>query len=122
MQMATAHVISFGETMLRLTPPVGTRLEQAERFTAYVAGAESNALACLARLGLHATWISALPSNPLGRVVEAALRSHGVDLSRVVWRSESERLGIFYAEESPSPIGTLVHYDPSDSACARIHL
>src|SRR6266536_289648 len=111
MNIATAHVISFGETMLRFTPPAGTRLEQAEHFTAYVAGAESNVLACLARLGLHATWISALPSNPLGRAVAATLRGHGVDLSRVVWRSESERLGIFYAEESPAPIGTQVHYD-----------
>jgi 2-dehydro-3-deoxygluconokinase len=120
--MAMAHVISFGETMLRFTPPTGTRLEQAEQFTAYVAGAESNALACLARLGLHATWISALPSIPLGRAVEAALRGHGVDLSRVVWRSESERLGIFYAEESPAPIGTHVHYDRTGSACACVDL
>ncbi len=118
--MPNTQVISFGETMLRLSPPIGKRLEQTDQFTAYVAGTESNTLACLARLGMHATWMSALPANPLGRGVAAALRGHGVDLSRVVWHGKEERLGIFYSEELPAPIRTPVYYDRTGSSCARI--
>jgi 2-dehydro-3-deoxygluconokinase len=113
-------IVSFGETMLRLSPPQGVRLEQAKRLTSYVAGAESNTLACLARLGLKCAWLSALPSNPLGRRVASELRGHGVDIQRVLWLDGSERLGTYYAEEFRDPLGVRVYYDRSESACAHI--
>jgi 2-dehydro-3-deoxygluconokinase len=113
-------VVSFGETMLRFSPPPGGRLEQAKILTSYVAGAESNALACLARLGLRCAWLSALPSNPLGRRVASELRGHGVDIEGVLWLDCSERLGTFYAEELPDPLGVSVYYDRSESACAHV--
>lgn len=114
------HIVSYGETMLRFSPAPGTRLEDASFYTAYVAGSESNTLAVISRLGMGATWLSALPSNPLGRHIEAELRRHGVDTARVVWAGGSERVGLFYAEEMAAPLGTQVVYDRADSACARM--
>src|ERR1700730_13500315 len=113
-------VVSFGETMLRLSASPGVRLDQARILISYVAGAESNALACLARLGLRCAWLSALPSNPLGRRVASELRGHGVDTQGVLWLDGSERLGTFYAEELAHPLGVSVYYDRAESACARI--
>lgn len=113
-------MVSFGETMLRLSPPTGTRLEEARSLSSYVAGTESNALACMSRLGLRCAWLSALPSNPLGRRVAGELRGHGVDTSRVVWADGNARLGTFYAEEGAAPLGTQVHYDRAGSACALV--
>src|SRR5690348_13869125 len=113
-------VLSFGETMLRLTAPGGIRLETAPTLQVYVGGTESNTLSCLARLGLHVAWISALPSTPIGRHVETELHSHGVDTRHVVWTDSSSRLGIFYAEESPNPLGLQVYYDRAQSACALV--
>ena len=37
-------VVSFGETMLRLSTPSGARLENAPALQVYVAGTESNTL------------------------------------------------------------------------------
>ena len=116
----TTDVLSFGETMLRLTAPTGTRLETTPTLHAYVGGTESNTLSCLARLGLHATWISALPSTPIGKHVETELRSHNVDTSHIVWTANSSRLGIFYAEEALNPLGLQVYYDRAQSACALV--
>lgn len=113
-------IVSFGETMLRLTAPNSIRLESTPQLQVYVGGTESNTLACLARLKLTATWISALPANPLGRHVDTELRSHGVDTSCVVWTEPGSRLGIFYVEEAPPPLGLQVHYDRANSACALI--
>lgn len=113
-------VVGFGETMLRLSPPNGGRLEDASGLDSFVAGAESNALACASRLGLRCAWLSALPDNPLGRRVVGELRRHGVDTRAVVWADEAARLGVFYAEESPAPAGPRVHYDRSGSAVALI--
>lgn len=110
-----SDVVSFGETMLRFSGPAGTRLEEADSLHVYVAGTESNTLACLARLDLKATWISALPANPLGQRVSAELRRHGVDTTHVTWTESNTRLGIFYAEEAPDPLGLQVYYDRANS-------
>lgn len=116
----SADIVSFGETMLRLTTEAGQRLEDARSLQIYVGGTESNTLACLARLGLNATWLSALPDNPPGRLVASELRRHGIDISHIVWDKPTTRLGIFYAEEATEPLGIQVHYDRANSACALI--
>jgi 2-dehydro-3-deoxygluconokinase len=113
-------VLSFGETMLRLTAPGGVRLETTPVLQVYVGGTESNTLSCLARLGLHVAWMSALPSTPIGRHVETELRSHGVDTRHIVWAGSTARLGTFYAEEAVNPLGLQVHYDRANSACALV--
>jgi 2-dehydro-3-deoxygluconokinase len=113
-------VVSFGETMLRLNAPKGVRLEEADTLHVYVAGTESNTLACLSRLHLKTAWISALPRNPSGYRVEGELRRHGVDTTRVVWTTSNSRLGIIYSEEAPEPLGIQIHYDRANSACALL--
>lgn len=113
-------VVSFGETMLRLSAPGGVRLEEADMMHIYVAGTESNTLACLARLSLKASWISALPENPLGRRVATELRRSSVDTTHVLWTESNSRLGIFYAEEAPDPLGLQVYYDRAGSAVALL--
>jgi len=115
-------VVSFGETMLRFTPSAGERLEDTPTLRIYVAGSESNTLACLARLGLKTSWLSALPQNPLGKHVETELRRHGVNTDAIVWENGKTRLGIFYAEELPDPLGVQVYYDRADSACSSMDI
>lgn len=114
-------VVSFGETMLRLSPPVGIRLDNAANLSVHVAGTESNTLCALAQLGLHTAWLSALPHTPVGRRIENELRRYGVQTDNILWMDGSSRLGIFYAEEAPAPLGTQVYYDRSASACATIN-
>ena len=113
-------VVSFGETMFRLTVPESTRLESATHLQIYIGGTESNTLASLARLNFHVTWLSALPDNPAGRNVVRELRSHGIDTSSVVWAGAASRLGIFYVEESVGPLSIQVYYDRANSACALV--
>jgi 2-dehydro-3-deoxygluconokinase len=113
-------VVSFGETMFRLTTAPGVRLEHAGQFQIYIGGTESNTLACLSRLNFKTRWLSALPANPMGRRITSELSAHGVDTSHVVWAKDDARLGIFYVEESAQPIGLQVYYDRANSACALV--
>ena len=113
-------VVSFGETMFRLTAPTGARLENASNLQIYIGGTESNTLASLGRLDFRVAWLSALPDNPTGRNVVRELRSHGIDTSSVVWAGGASRLGTFYVEESLGPLGIQVYYDRADSACALV--
>ena len=85
-------IVSFGETMLRLTAPSDNRLETTSFLQVHVAGTESNTLACLARLNMRVSWLSVLPATPLGRHVETELKRHGIDTSEVIWSANTSRV------------------------------
>ncbi|ELZ29915.1 2-keto-3-deoxygluconate kinase [Halogeometricum pallidum JCM 14848] len=109
-------IVTFGETMLRLSPPRGERLERTRALDVHAGGAESNVAVTASRLGVDAVWLSKLPDSPLGRRVVSELRSHGVRTG-VAWADpEATRMGTYYVEHGGSPRGTNVIYDRSDAA------
>ncbi len=110
-------VLSFGETMIRLSVPLGERLETAESLEVRIGGAESNVAVALARLGRRAAWCSVLPQNPLGRRIAGELRWHGVDISPVRW-VERGRVGVYFLDTGAPPRPTQVLYDRAGSAIA----
>ncbi|WP_396613824.1 bifunctional 2-dehydro-3-deoxygluconokinase/2-dehydro-3-deoxygalactonokinase (plasmid) [Haloferax sp. S1W] len=110
----TLDLVTFGETMLRLSPPRGSRLETAETLRFSTAGAESNVAIAASRLGAETAWVSKLPASALGRRVTADVRRHGVDPS-VVW-TDQHRQGTYYLEHGGEPRGTSVIYDRKDAA------
>ena len=111
-------VLTFGETMLRLSPPGRQRLGQAASLDVWVAGCESNVAAALHVLGRSVSWVSRLPDNPLGRKIESALLAAGVAVSHVVWTPAGERVGTFYAEAAAPPRAGGVVYDRGGSAAS----
>ena len=112
-------VITFGESMIRLTPPDLLRLEQTQSLEIQIGGSESNVAVGLARLGLQVGWVSRLTKNSLGNMIVADIRKHGVDTSHVVWTNE-DRVGVFYLEEGRLPRTSRVIYDRANSAISRI--
>src|SRR5947209_103602 len=112
-------VITFGEAMVRLSPPNFRRLEQARSLDVLVGGAELNTAVGLARLGRSAAWVSRLTNNPLGRLIANQAREAGVGTEHVLW-TEEDRVGVYYLEFGAAPRASSVLYDRKDSAIARI--
>jgi 2-dehydro-3-deoxygluconokinase len=113
-------LVTFGETMLRLSPPRGDRLERTRSFDVQAGGAESNVAVAASLLGLDAVWLSKLPDSPLGRRIVRELRGHGVRTG-VAWdQSEEKRLGTYYLEHGGTPRGTEVVYDRADSSVTTV--
>ncbi|WP_424009344.1 2-dehydro-3-deoxygalactonokinase KdgK2 [Haloferax denitrificans] len=110
----TAELVTFGETMIRLSPPEGERIETAQSLEFRTAGAESNVAVAASRLGCSAAWLSKLPDSPLGRRVTTELRTHGVE-PYVRWDDDA-RQGAYYIEQGRSPRPTNVIYDRADAA------
>ncbi|RLM59830.1 sugar kinase [Halobellus sp. Atlit-31R] len=111
-----ADIVTFGETMLRLSPPRGERLERTRELDAQIGGAESNVAVAAARLGCDAAWLSKLPDSALGRRIVSELRSHGVRTG-VAWDDSADaRLGTYYLEHGGEPRGTDVIYDRADAS------
>jgi 2-dehydro-3-deoxygluconokinase len=108
-------LVTFGEAMVRFTPPAFRRLEQATSVDVHVGGAELNVAVGAARLGLASRWVSRLPETPLGRMIANRAREHGVDVSRVEWAREG-RAGLYFAELGAAPRPSSVLYDRAGSA------
>ncbi|HXJ92545.1 MAG TPA: sugar kinase [Terriglobia bacterium] len=112
-------VVTFGEAMVRLSPPHFQRIEQATSLDVNVGGGELNVAAGVCRLGLTSTWISRLPKSALGRAVENRARQAGVDTSRVVW-SDDGRQGVYFLEFGAAPRASAVLYDRANTAISAI--
>src|SRR3954464_8420701 len=112
-------VITFGEAMVRLSPPNFRRLEQTDSLDVLVGGAELNTAAGLARLGHSAAWVSRLTRNPLGRLIANRAREAGVSTEHVVWTDE-DRVGVYFLEFGAAPRASGVLYDRKGTGIAAI--
>jgi 2-dehydro-3-deoxygluconokinase len=115
------EVITFGEAMVRLSPPNFRRLEQARSLDVQVGGAELNTAVALARLGRSAAWVSRLTDNPLGRLIANHAREAGVSTEHLVWTKE-DRVGVYYLEFGAAPRASSVLYDRKGAAIANVRL
>jgi 2-dehydro-3-deoxygluconokinase len=112
-------LVTFGEALVRLSPPNHERIEQACSLDVRIGGSELNTAIAATCLGLPARFVTRLPRNPLGRLVRNKAREQGVDTSQVVW-ADGDRVGSYYVEFGASPRANSVVYDRADSAAARI--
>lgn len=114
-----SDVVTFGEAMIRLSPPLFRRLEQANTLDVAVGGAELNVAVGVSRLGLSSAWVSCLPTNALGRMAHNKARELGVDTRWVAW-DPNGRMGLYFVEYGSSPRPSSVTYDRSHSAISRL--
>jgi len=112
-------VVTFGEAMVRLSPPHSQRLEQARSLDVNVGGAELNVAVGVTRFGMKSVWVSKLPKNGLGYMIRDRAREFGVDCSHIVW-SDKGRAGIYFVEFGASPRASSVLYDRANSAISMV--
>jgi 2-dehydro-3-deoxygluconokinase len=112
-------VVTFGEAMIRLSPPNFKRLEQAGSLDLNAGGAELNVAVGVTRFGLKSAWVSKLPKNPLGYFIRDRAQAFGVDCSHIVW-SDQGRAGIYFLEFGASPRASSVTYDRAGSSISMI--
>ncbi|HEY8966876.1 MAG TPA: PfkB family carbohydrate kinase, partial [Candidatus Methylacidiphilales bacterium] len=92
--------VSFGEIMLRLSPPGFQRFTQASSLEMNFGGGEANVAVALAQYGHDAAFVTRLPANDLGEACLRDLRGQGVDVSDIV--RGGDRLGLYFLENGAS--------------------
>jgi 2-dehydro-3-deoxygluconokinase len=113
-----ARVVTFGEIMLRLSPPGFERFFQSPVLSATFGGGEANVAVSLAHFGLDSWYVSRLPAHAIGEAAVRALRAEGVRTEFVL--RGGNRVGIYYAEAGASQRASTVVYDRAGSAVAEI--
>ena len=112
------QVVTFGEIMLRLSPPDFLRFSQASSFDVTYGGGESNVAVSLANYGIPSCFVSRLPDNDLGECALIELRKRGVNTDQII--RGGDRLGIYFLETGAVSRGSKVIYDRAHSAMAEI--
>jgi 2-dehydro-3-deoxygluconokinase len=108
------RIVTFGELMLRLSPPGRERFFQSDRMQARFGGGEANVAVSLVRFGHETSYLTVLPDNPVAEAGIAELRRHGVGTEGIVRRGR--RMGIYFAETGAGPRPSTVLYDRDGSA------
>ena len=111
--------ITFGETMLRLTPSnYATKIKSSRLFQTNYAGSESNVASSLGVLGNEVSHITKFPNNQLGDAAIASLQSYGIDTRHIV--RGGNRIGTYFIEIGSSIRPSSVVYDRANSAISEI--
>ena len=111
-------IVTFGEIMLRLTPPNHLRFSQASSFNVNYGGGESNVAVSLANYGLPVEFVTRLPQNDIGTCALMELRKRGVGTQHIAYGGN--RLGIYFLEIGAVSRGSKVVYDRAHSAISEI--
>jgi 2-dehydro-3-deoxygluconokinase len=111
-------VVTFGEIMMRLSPPGFLRFGQVRSFDVIYGGGEANVAVSLANFGVPVDYITRLPDNDLGEACIQFLRQYGVGVDKIV--RGGDRLGIYFLEMGAVQRGSKVIYDRAHSAIATI--
>ena len=110
-------VVTFGEIMLRLSPPGYERFVQAEKFNLVYGGGEANVAVSLANYGLDSYFVTKTPQHEIGQAAVNHLRRFGVNTAYIA--RGGDRLGIYFLEMGASQRPSKVIYDRAHSAIAQ---
>jgi 2-dehydro-3-deoxygluconokinase len=102
MIIMSQKVLTFGEIMLRLSPPYFKRFAQTQSFDVIFGGGEANVAVSLANFGIPVDYITRLPNNDIGDACIQYLR----------------QIGIYFLEIGASARPSKVIYDRANSAIA----
>ncbi len=113
-----SKVVTFGELMLRLSPPGYERFLQSPMFRATFGGGEANVAVSLANFGLDSYYVTRLPTHDIGNAAVRALQAEGVQ-TRFILRG-GDRIGVYYTEVGASQRASEVIYDRARSAISTM--
>ena len=113
-------VVTFGEIMLRLSPPEFLRFSQANSFDVVYGGGESNVAVSLANYGIPVDFVTRLPKNDIGDCALMEMRKRGVNTQNIIFGGD--RLGIYFLETGAVYRGSKVIYDRAHSSISEIKL
>ena len=111
-------VVTFGEIMLRLSPPGFLRFSQTNSFDIIYGGGESNVAISLANYGVPVRFVTRIPENDIGQSAKMEMRKRGVETEFMIYGGD--RLGIYFLETGAVSRGSKVVYDRAHSAMSEI--
>jgi 2-dehydro-3-deoxygluconokinase len=111
-------IVGIGESMILFTPESMGLMRYARNFSSKIAGAETNTLIGLSRLGHSTGWISRVGKDEFGASLLAAVQGEGINVDLVSVDCDSPT-GIYFKELVNEAV-TRIYYYRKHSAASRL--
>ncbi|MFY0625755.1 MAG: sugar kinase [Reichenbachiella sp.] len=119
MEKTKNKVVAFGELLFRMTPyQEHQKVSDARLWKSHFAGAESNVITSLSKLGNEVFFTSKFPHNPIGQSGLESLQQYGINTEYVLLGGG--RMGVYYIETGLSIRPSKVTYDRKYSSFSEI--
>lgn len=112
------NIVTFGEMMIRLSPPGYQLIRDSASFQVDVAGSESNVAVALAGFNASVQYVTRLPKNDLSDLAISFLKKYGVNTDEILYGGD--RMGIYFLENGVSVRGGKVLYDRAFSGMVSL--
>ncbi|WP_245967276.1 sugar kinase [Ulvibacterium marinum] len=111
-------VITFGEVMMRLSPPGYEKFAQANSLDLVYGGGEANVAISCAYLGMKAAHVTRFPDNALGKAATQFLRKHWLSTEHVIYGDNM--IGKYFLEKGAVHRSSEVIYEREGSSFSLI--
>jgi 2-dehydro-3-deoxygluconokinase len=111
-------VVTFGEVMMRFSPPGFAKFSQATTVELAYGGGEANVAISLAYFGMDAFHVTRFPDNLIGRSATQYLRHHWLHTKHISYGEG--RMGKYFLEKGAVHRPSEVVYERDNSAFAKI--
>lgn len=111
-------VVTFGEVMMRLSPPGYEKFSQASSFELVYGGGEANVAISCAYLGMKAAHITRFPDNAIGKAATQFLRKHWISTEHVIYGDDM--MGKYFLEKGAVHRPSEVIYEREGSSFSLI--
>ncbi len=116
--LSKKKVVTFGEVMMRLSPPGVATFSQTQSMDITYGGGEANVSIALAYMGLQTSHVTRFPDNNLGRAATQFLRHHWIDTSHVIYGDH--HLGLYFLEKGAIHRSSEIVYQRAGSSFSMI--
>ena len=111
-------IVTFGELLMRLSPPKYQKLAAAKSLDINYGGAEANSAISLSQFGNDVTFITVLPDNDLGHAALREVSGWGVNTHYCQFKGD--KIGSYFMEHGVSIRGGEIIYDRANSSFSQI--
>ena len=111
-------LVTFGEVMMRLSPPGHLKFSQADSFDIVYGGGEANVAISCAYLGMKAAHMTRFPDTALGKAATQFLRKNWLSSDQIIYGDN--KLGIYFLEKGAVHRPSVVTYERENSSFSKI--
>jgi 2-dehydro-3-deoxygluconokinase len=115
---AAGKIVTFGEVIMRLSPPGCNKMKQSKDLEFFFGGTEMNVAASLSQLGLSVKHVSNVSNDFVGDAALTSMRGYGIDTSHI--NKVNHPLGLYFMETGSGFRASQISYNRLHGAFANI--
>ncbi|CAA7194108.1 sugar kinase [Chryseobacterium potabilaquae] len=111
-------IITFGEVIMRLSPPGNRTMKQSHEMEFFFGGTELNVASSLATMGCDVRHISSVSNDFVGEAAVSFIKSFGIDTTFIT--KNDHPLGLYFLEVGSSVRASRIAYNRLNGSFAHI--